>query len=1231
MPRRQFVADLEKVQNGQLPPGISAVRAGEDDGQIEFSFAGAPTPLTDGPVTVTAMVPDLGDYPKSHEYYIFGGEDAPRDISAALGSIRGINKKTVFEMLDIVVSTLCRVQPDQDGDSQMLEDQHEVDEDEEEEMVDDDDDDDDGDVYDSDHEIFDVDTPAHNPAFATKTVHTTPDRTFRQRIRDDLRVTKAAGFKVGHLGHLLDGNSSYVAVAIRIAKLGISEEAMQAWQIEPNEYLTLLIQYPNGYKTNEQLQGFEALRLAPNLAIRVVVGKRPKPTIQEAIKAFTNVRKTERSSISSTDLPSADELDTEDSSIRDTFISKPLNALLQERFVPILRSRSMGLDWRGAERWYDEMQATAGPQANADVVPDQLYVPEPVNDALPEIVRADHYQAAGVVQFSFPLLAMQFTLRHFVRCTDFCLVCHRKLESDVEAIKPYVCDKPLCLYQYMAIGLGPSIEHEVIAQPYVVDLLVSFCYSSAANRKLKDFPDGLSLTVPPVGANDYNPLGSEYLPGRHGTKAESPSKVQRQNQPFPVFEVGFDQAARELIFFDRPDACPVRRGDWILLNASSMEGQDLHCRVSDTTYFPTISVDPPIVLNQQRTNPRGQGGDLQTPTMTPISTRSGSPAQATEKWVNATFQVYAQDFSSLDANGKCLAICRLLDTLPAVTEMRSYLIKRQPADLQSWSDRISSSALSLLRWIIASNRSCIMQVDGNDSVTGDGTVSTAGASTVFGKTQERCYGMKDYMQFRFAMGAPDKEQRFITEVRNTATRLKLQHQTIFAWHGSPLYNWHGIIREGLHYKNADHGRAYGDGVYHAKDASTSTGYSGMNYYGYGANTTIRGAWPSSVLKISSALALNEIVNAPAEFQSQNPYYVVKQLDWIQTRYLFVQVAPKNENVKIGPEVMPQNPHPQDPARTPTGVDRNSAIVIPASAIKSGKRPAPASPPGTPSLAKKIKSFAFAKQKYSGKAADPVVIDEDDDVQSIMTDIEDRDLLKDELEESQAPRVNGNSLSKQVVSPPKTDFVPGSLDFGTLPIMPMPTYATPSATKRLMQELQSLRKVQESTPLVDLGWYIDVEKIDNAYQWIVELHSFHTIEINGKKLPLSEDMKKRDIKSVVLEIRFNKDFPFTPPYVRVIRPHFKTFAQGGGGHIVMGGAMCMEMLTNTGWSSVLSMESVLMSIRMNIASEPFARLEGGASRDYGAVEGAEGYIRACQTHGWEVPPGFREMAFSDTKQ
>lgn len=94
----------------------------------------------------------------------------------------------------------------------------------------------------------------------------------------------------------------------------------------------------------------------------------------------------------------------------------------------------------------------------------------------------------------------------------------------------------------------------------------------------------------------------------------------------------------------------------------------------------------------------------------------------------------------------------------------------------------------------------------------------------------------------------------------------------------------GIIREGLHFNDTAHGRAYGHGVYHSLNCNISLGYSGM----YQSGT---GGWPMSELKVSQALALNEVVNAPSEFVSKSPHLVVAQLDWIQTRYLFVKTGP----------------------------------------------------------------------------------------------------------------------------------------------------------------------------------------------------------------------------------------------------------------------------------------------------------------------------------------------------
>ena len=122
------------------------------------------------------------------------------------------------------------------------------------------------------------------------------------------------------------------------------------------------------------------------------------------------MKKNDRESLVGNDIPAADD-DIEESSIKDSFISKPLNGLMKERLVPLLRYRSAGMSWNGAEELYT-YQASHGSSAT-DAIPDKYFHPEPANDALPDICNADHFQARNTRDFSYPLLAMQFLLRHF--------------------------------------------------------------------------------------------------------------------------------------------------------------------------------------------------------------------------------------------------------------------------------------------------------------------------------------------------------------------------------------------------------------------------------------------------------------------------------------------------------------------------------------------------------------------------------------------------------------------------------------------------------------------------------------------------------------------------------------------------------------------------------------------------------------------------------------------------
>jgi ubiquitin-conjugating enzyme E2 Q len=398
--------------------------------------------------------------------------------------------------------------------------------------------------------------------------------------------------------------------------------------------------------------------------------------------------------------------------------------------------------------------------------------------------------------------------------------------------------------------------------------------------------------------------------------------------------------------------------------------------------------------------------------------------------------------------------------------------------------------------------------------------------------EDRVSGMDDYMQFRFAMGAPDKEQRFINCVNEVAARTKSTHPTLFAWHGSPIGNWHSIIREGLHFNDTSHGRAYGHGVYMSPHVSTSLGYSSLSYAGGGSGGA--STWPNSELKISSAISLNEVVNAPTEFVSQAPHYVVAQLDYIQTRYLFVTTA-NDYHTKTPP---PSLVYAQDPTRQALG-SSNLPVVIPITAVSKSRRPV-VETKKLPSGTKKAKTVRVTDQQSAEDAQD--------DADSVVSDLADREYLDSDMDDYNEPSAvlkeisNGASRKKRPRDPvlPLTDFVPGTLDFSKLQMLQVPQYANPYATKQLSTALRELVKLQNSTKSHELGWYIDSEKIENLYQWIIELHSF------DKDLLLASDMKKAGLTSVILEMRFTANFPFSPPFVRVVSPRFLPFLAGGGG-------------------------------------------------------------------------------------
>ncbi|CZR58141.1 related to ubiquitin conjugating enzyme [Phialocephala subalpina] len=1221
MPRKAFLADIT-VAAAQSIAGITSVTRGSDDNDVLVCF----TPATGLPIEITLLCPDVSEYPSSSSFMAF--TETPGVSQAALEVLQDIADSSTGVYLPELIGTISRklqraLATGSRNDPLSIDDDVDMPDAQQSDEESDDYGSDYG--YESDH--FGIDG-GHGQGASTSNarISLAPESAAKlnKRIRQDLRAAKFAGFSIGILsGMQAESINSMLSLSIRVAKLGLSEEAIQAWDLEPQQYIVLIIRYMNGYKNFESV----ILEAAKNLDIsfRVGISNQYKPTLVEALAAFTDITK-DAGKLASKDAETHESASKTAAGFSNMFISSSLNDFINGQFISLLKIRSsVGLGWDGAKRYFNDKQGRL--DEHSEDLPDEYYQETSrKEDTLPDAVTADQLKDRQSLQteYSVPLLAAQFCMRYLTRCTEFCLVCHDRIEEEFEALKPYVCSKPLCLYQYMSLGFGPSVEHEIATQPYVVDLLVSFAYTSAYNQRLREYPTGMSLMVPPVSAR----ITQAYTTG-YGHRSLQPPAVTTVAVPADVasllHDVQFDINRHEMLF-DAGQSCPVRIGEWVVVTVVGRNPE--HYRVEDISFFPTVNLSPAV----------NQGGTLNAPvppkdSSANLATPATTPPPSTI--VPAKMVVYNQNFDDMNDADKSETIVTLLQTLPSVKEMGAYLTQQSrysEPSLKAWKERVSPAALGILRWIIASNRSCIVQVD---KCPGQEDTDAAMAKV---RLDQRVSNIStNWVQFRFAQGSPDKEQRFYNALKSQQelNEINSRYPTIWAWHGSPLQNWHSIIRSGLDFKETLHGRAYGHGVYHAMDQNTSTGYAQQSAC----------MWHGSELKISSAMSLNEIVNCPTKFASSSPYLVVQHVDWIQCRYLLVLSQNADNGVynniagNQNPAACAPNPTSdveQDPSYTakstllkPIGVPKCAATIS-----RAFRHDAKASAPSN-------KRHKNTSSTTTSAFSEWAVSEEDmDDIQFLMTDEEDTNVKGKGKEKSNTLSVvqpNGKfkwvtniftrSSAPKVDAKPLTDFVPGSLDQSTLPMLEPPSYATSSATKSLNRALQEVLAIQKKTPLHELGWFIDQELISNVYQWIVELHSFDA------GLPLAKDMKAAGLTSIVLEIRYGKDFPFSPPFVRVIRPRFLPFLSGGGGHVTAGGAMCMELLTNTGWSSVSTIESVLLQVRMAISSlEPKpARLESrgpSTQRDYGTYEAIEAFKRACMAHGWKVPPefdNFRETA------
>nr|KAF6399499.1 ubiquitin conjugating enzyme E2 Q2 [Molossus molossus] len=259
----------------------------------------------------------------------------------------------------------------------------------------------------------------------------------------------------------------------------------------------------------------------------------------------------------------------------------------------------------------------------------------------------------------------------------------------------------------------------------------------------------------------------------------------------------------------------------------------------------------------------------------------------------------------------------------------------------------------------------------------------------------------------------------------------------------------------------------------------------------------------------------------------------------------------------------------------------------------------------PNLTSVLERLEDSKNSNSNGTAEEVTSEEEDE-EEMAEDIEDLDHYEMKEEEpisgkkSEDEGIEKENLAilEKIRKTQRQDHLNGAVS------------GSVQASDRLMKELRDIYRSQS----YKAGFY-SVELInDSLYDWHVKLQKV------DPDSPLHSDLQilkeKEGIEYILLNFSFKDNFPFDPPFVRVVLPVLS------GGYVLGGGALCMELLTKQGWSSAYSIESVIMQINATLVKGK-ARVQFGANKNqYNLARAQQSYNSIVQIHeknGWYTPP------------
>uniref|UniRef100_A0AAG5DIT0 E2 ubiquitin-conjugating enzyme n=1 Tax=Anopheles atroparvus TaxID=41427 RepID=A0AAG5DIT0_ANOAO len=163
------------------------------------------------------------------------------------------------------------------------------------------------------------------------------------------------------------------------------------------------------------------------------------------------------------------------------------------------------------------------------------------------------------------------------------------------------------------------------------------------------------------------------------------------------------------------------------------------------------------------------------------------------------------------------------------------------------------------------------------------------------------------------------------------------------------------------------------------------------------------------------------------------------------------------------------------------------------------------------------------------------------------------------------------------------------------------------SRRLMKELKEIERLQHSRAEP----CFTVELInDNLYEWHARLYRI------DPDSPLAEDLVELNIPFILLHLVFPENFPFAPPFMRVVEPRIEK------GFVMEGGAICMELLTPRGWASAYTVEAILMQFAASLVKgQGRVSRKPKSSKDFSRRSAEDAFRSLVKTHekyGWVTP-------------